>query len=59
MKLSVVFIYISRSHSEKTTIAKALERYRNEITPLKKTSSQKPEVRRGNTLYVNILANIA
>ena len=47
-------VYISRSHSEKTTIAKALERYRNEITPLKKPSSQKPEVRRGNTLRKNL-----
>lgn len=43
-------VYISRSHSEKTTIAKALERYHNEITPIKKPSSQKPEIRRGNTL---------
>jgi len=33
-------VYISGSHSEKTTIAKALERYHNEITPIKKSSSK-------------------
>lgn len=39
-------VYIVKSHSEKTTIAKALDRYLKEITPTKKPSSQKPEIRR-------------
>jgi hypothetical protein len=39
-------VYITKSHSEKTTIAKALDRYLKEITPTKKPSSQKPEIRR-------------
>ena len=43
-------VYISKSHSEKTTIAKALERYLEEITPTKKPSSQKPEIRREKTV---------
>ena len=47
-------VYISKGHSEKTTIAKALERYLQEITPTKKPSSQKPEIRREKNLLVNI-----
>ena len=43
-------VYISKSHSEKTTIAKALDRYLKEITPTKKPSSQKPEIRREKTV---------
>ena len=39
-------VYIAKSHSEKTTIADALDRYLKEITPTKKPSSQKPEIRR-------------
>jgi len=43
-------VYISKSHSERTTITKALERYLEEITPSKKSSSQKPETRRAKTV---------
>ena len=39
-------VYISKSHSERTTIEKALERYLKEVTPTKKPSTQKPEIRR-------------
>lgn len=43
-------IYISRSHSEKTTIKKALERYLKEVTPTKKASTQKAEKQRAKKL---------
>lgn len=43
-------IFISQSHSEKTSIAKALERYLKEVTPTKKPSTQKPEIRREKIL---------
>ena len=34
---------IARSHSERTTIKTALERYLKEVTSTKKSSTQKPE----------------
>ena len=43
-------IYISRSHSEKTTIRKALERYLKEVSPTKKASTQKAEKQRAKKL---------
>jgi len=44
-------IYISRSHSERTTIKKALERYLKEVTPTKKPSTQKSEKHRAKILF--------
>jgi len=44
-------IYISRSHSERTTIKKALERYLKEVTPTKKPSTQKSEKYRAQILF--------
>ena len=36
-------IYIARSHSERTTVKTALERYLKEVTPTKKASTQRSE----------------
>ncbi len=47
-------VYIPRSHSEKTTIKKALERYLNEVTPTKKESTQGVEIRRAKILIPRI-----
>ncbi len=43
-------IHISRSHSEKTSIKSALERYLNEVTPTKKASTQKAEHQRAKII---------
>ena len=47
-------VYIPKSYSEKTTIAKALDRYLKEITPTKKPSSQKPEIRHEKTVIKHL-----
>jgi integrase len=43
-------IYISRSHSEKTTVSQGIQRYLDEVTPTKKQSTRDPEIRRGKIL---------
>jgi len=43
-------IYIPRSHSEKLTVSKALDRYLKEVTPTKKPSTQIREVGRAKQL---------
>jgi len=43
-------IYVPRSHSEKLTISKALDRYTTEVTPTKKESTQKREIGRAKQL---------
>jgi integrase len=43
-------IYLPRNISERTTLAQALDRYVKEISPTKKPSTQKPEIRRAKLL---------
>lgn len=43
--------YISRSHSEKTSIKSPLERYLKEVTPTKKASIQKAEHQRAKIIF--------
>ncbi len=43
-------IYISRNVSERTTLVQALHRYVKEVSPTKKPSTQKPEIRRAKLL---------
>lgn len=47
-------IYISRSHSEKTTVSEAIQRYLDEVTPSKKLSTRAPEIRRGKIIQKHL-----
>jgi integrase len=43
-------VYIQRSQSERLTVAAALDRYLNEVTPTKKATTQKAELNKSNRL---------